>query len=68
MAYIVCPNCESTETRRLKGFSQPTFFGDDETKKSPNGEIYIGYCYNCGTLYYYVDGTIIHTPTQVNKR
>jgi hypothetical protein len=62
MAYLVCPRCNGIETRRLKGFSQPGFFGDDETKKSPDGEIYIGYCYDCGTLYYYDDGAIMNVP------
>ena len=65
---IVCPNCKSTETRRMKGFSNPNGFGDDEKKKNKDGEIYIGYCYDCGCLYYYDDGTIIHVPTALASR
>jgi hypothetical protein len=68
MAYIECPNCGSTRTRRLKGFYNPKWFGDDEKERSPDGEIYIGYCYYCGSLYYYVSGTLITTPEAIANR
>jgi hypothetical protein len=53
----------------MKGFSSRGFGGDDEKKRNKEtGEIYLGYCYDCGCLYYYDDGTIIHVPTALASR
>ena len=60
MTTIVCPSCESIETRRIQ----------NELTKIPNpvfsqGPEWLGYCSDCGCLYDYYKGRIINVPKRV---
>lgn len=57
---IKCPNCGNCNTRRIQNelakIPEPVFY---------QGPEWLGYCYDCGTLYGYYGNKVINVPTKV---
>jgi hypothetical protein len=56
-ANIICPNCKSSNTRRIQNaltYITNPIFGQ--------GEEWLGYCHECGTLYEYYTNKIVSKP------
>jgi len=63
MSQIVCPSCQSKNTRRIQNelarLEKPVF---------SQGPEWLGYCYDCGCLYDYYEDKIINVPQVLQKR
>jgi DNA-directed RNA polymerase subunit RPC12/RpoP len=57
MSQVVCPSCDSTNTRRIQNelakIKNPVF---------SQGKEWLGYCSDCGCLYNYYEDTIVNIP------
>lgn len=60
--YSTCPNCKSSNTRWIQ--NALTFI------KNPvfsQGEEWLGYCHECGTLYEYYTAETMYTPKETKR-